>query len=187
MSTKECTCHGGIRTVEDLLLRSVVDEESGCWLWAQSKTKAGAAKVCVWDSYKSCTTMAVGRRVALELQRGQPLPKGHVAWAKKICPHPHCVNPEHCRSGNRKAYGEWQSSSGVLSGRRRSMASRRSRALLDMEKAKEIRYSNERRQDLAKRYGVSLATVQAIKAGRLWKEHAANSSVFNFRPELVAA
>lgn len=187
MSELKCPCHGGVRSVEDLLLRSVVEEETGCWLWSQSKTKAGAAKVCVWNHEKGRTTMAVGRRVALELQRGKPLPKGHMTWAKKHCPNAHCVNPDHARSGNRKAYGEWQSKSGLLSGRRRSIASRRSRAVLDMQKAREIRYSDERREDLAARYGVSLATVQAIKSGRLWKEHAANSSVFNFRPRQVAA
>lgn len=58
----------------------------------------------------------------------------------------------------------------------------RGNAILNMEKAREIRRSDLPQRKLAEIYGVSQSAIRRIKANELWAEQVANSSVFNWRP-----
>ena len=105
MSHPHGTYLGGIRNLDDLRLRCVVDEDTGCWHWRLSKCD-GVPKVHVTHpALPRPGHIMRGRRAALLLARGRDLPAGHVAYARLTCQSADCVNPSHCQSGDRHAHG----------------------------------------------------------------------------------
>lgn len=66
--------------------RSVVDEDTGCWVWMLSKTKNGYGKVTVHRKSRRA------HRVMYEAVHGA-IPSG--LYVCHSCDNPSCVNPEH--------------------------------------------------------------------------------------------
>lgn len=175
---------GGIRTIEDLMMRCYISPDTGCWHWRLSMLD-NAPRVHVVTREGERTIMR-GRRAALYLQRGRDLPKGHVAYARLQCKAVDCVNPAHCMSGDRRAHGEYLRASGrvkglpsMSAGSRRQWASRRK---ITDEMAREIRTSTESTYALAKRMGLSQFAVWSCRAGRSHRETMGAASVFSWRP-----
>lgn len=174
----------GIRTLADLQRRCRMDEDSGCWLWPGHCNRDGSARVC-YALEDGKRVDALGRRAALIL--GGTLPEsGHYAFPTLDCEHANCVSPDHSRFGTRKDFGGFLRAKGSLRGLPKKVRACRENgrkvAKLTMEKAREIRALDMPDEVIAQRYGVSRSTVQAVRGGRLWREGAANSSVFNWRP-----
>ena len=188
MSHKHGTYLGGVRTVECLRQRSYIDEHTGCWRWRLSLTK-GVAFIHFVAPDTGKRIKARGRRVALYLATGKDLPKGQFAFARMCCEHDDCVNPDHVRSGNKRAFVQWMSSTGRIGGGRSAEASRaiwdkRGRKLTP-EMVADIRSTDENTHAVAKRLGVSQCAVWQCRKGKTHKhvpigERAA--SVFTWRP-----
>lgn len=169
---------GGIRTVEDLRQRCRVDEDTGCWHWGLSMCQ-GHPRVHLGVEGKRFA--ARGRRAALILA-GTPPKRGHVAFATRECKSNDCVNPEHARSANRGNHGQYLRSTGLGNSPAKTAAAinsaRTHLAKLTMEDARAIRASTESTYALARQFGVAQSCIWSVKAGKSWKEHAPQASVF---------
>lgn len=191
MSHKKGAYLGGVRTVEDMRLRSRIDQETGCWRWglsmspAQGKSESmGRPKVWVVHAETGKRTAMAGRRAALMLARGQDLPEGHVAFAKMCCKWDDCVNPEHSRSGTRKAHGEWLARTGrnrgLVSIRDAARKVARTRRRLTDEQVIEIRSNPQVGiEEYARRFGVSNFTVWSARKRYRYTDVGRVTSVFD--------
>lgn len=182
MSHSEGAYLGGIRTVEDLRQRCRVDDITGCWHWSMCMTQ-GSPRVHFGLNGKQLVMR--GRRAALTIAAGKLLHASHKAWARDFCHAADCVNPEHARSGTRQQHGAYM----VRTGRSKTTAKSlsairagRSRRRLTPDQARLIRQSNAPILALAEQFGVSAYAVWCVRAGKTWREAAANSSVFTWRP-----
>lgn len=132
-----------------------------------------------WKGYACNGTPAVShggkivmvRRLILELE-GSPLTPNFFAVTK--CRNSLCVCREHIvreHKNDRASRVAALASTGVMRNIRVSETRRRLHAKLTIEKAREIRSSNETYAILAQRFGVSTSLVGQIKRGNQWKEH----------------
>ena len=190
MPTKTGDYLGGIRTVEDLRIRCVVDAETECWHWRLAMVQ-GSPKVHFVAPDGSGRRTMCGRRAALYLHRGIDIPRGHVAFAKLMCRSADCVNPEHSTSGDRHAHGAWITAAGVHNWpdakAKRSAASRkawdkRGRKLTAAD-VQQIRASSESAAKIAGRIGVSQFAVWAARVGNTHRPHLPQASVFTAHKE----
>ena len=144
--------------------RSVAIPFSGCRIWIGATTPGGYGNSIV--AYRLHGTKIVHRALFRELQ-------GHVPPSAYVCHHcdtPSCVNPDHLFLGtpndnaqDRKNKGRSASKRGKLNGR----------SVLTPEAATEIRAllgQGKLQRDVAKRFGVSQATVSRVKIGLSWGE-----------------
>src|SRR5205809_56761 len=98
----------GITTVEDLRLRCIVDEITGCWLWkgATSHDKRGKPMQRLWvfDAAADKFRTMSGPMAVLELsnRRGAGVKLG---W--RTCACETCMNPAHIVGGTRAQWGAW--------------------------------------------------------------------------------
>jgi hypothetical protein len=177
---------GGIRTLEDLRQRCVIDAETGCWHWRMAITQ-GAPRVHLQHPQDGCKVTMRGRRAALLLATGRDLPRGHSAYARPCCKADDCVNPAHSRTGTRQQHGEWLRKTGKVKNLlSKSLASRR---MWDQRGRKvtpamrdEILHSTETWQALADRLGVSKFVIYQVRNGRTHLGVLPGASVFNWRP-----
>ena len=169
---------GGVRTVECLRQRSVIDDVTGCWHWRLA-TEGNVPKVSLILPDGSRTSMR-GRRAALFLAGAKLRP---AVFAIPRCKSADCVNPDHVWPGTRAQHGKWLSSDGRLRNQpSRAAANQRAKRArknlkLSIEKAREIRASTETQSELARRFGVSQAVIWSVVHGRLWREPGV--SIFN--------
>ena len=105
----------GIRDIDGLRDRCVVDDITGCWIWALGFDRRWP-KVTFVAPDTGAVVWARGRRAALYLARGKDLPKGHVAYARLCCDNDKCCNPAHARSGSRSEWGQWLAASAQWKG-----------------------------------------------------------------------
>jgi hypothetical protein len=169
MSHAHGTYLGGIRTVECLRQRSRVDPVTGCWHWGLSLTRGVPILHCVTPDDGRRIKLR-GRRAALYLQRGKDLAKGQIAFARMCCESDDCVNPEHSRSGNKKAFMAWLVASGRFIKGKTSNANaaawdKRGRTLTP-DMVREIRSTDESTYALAQRFGVSQCAVWLARRGK---------------------
>lgn len=180
---------GGIRTLEDLRQRCVIDADTGCWHWRLSFSQ-GSPRVHLQHPAAAGGRLGVamrGRRAALLLATGSDLLPGHFAFARACCKADDCVNPAHSRSGNRQQHGEWLRKTGKVKNLlTKSLASRR---MWDQRGRKvtpamrdEILASDEPNQALADRLGVSKFVIYQVRNGRTHVGALPGASVFNWRP-----
>jgi MinD superfamily P-loop ATPase len=106
------------------------------------------------------------------------------AWLskeKKVttkCGNKRCVCPDHVLPATPVALGKMVSkrtgyASFTVRNKKISDAKRANNSKLTAEQAKEIRESDDRLIDIAKKYGIAAATAQRIKAGKVWKTYGA--------------
>lgn len=91
-------------------------------------------------------------QAAFRLFKGEPL-----GVVRHTCDNPWCVNPEHLVDGTQ--------ADNVQDMHERGRANHKANRKLTMEEAQYIRESSELGKDLAKRFGVGVATISRIKHG----------------------
>lgn len=132
-----------------------------------------------WGQYRQSA-----RVVLYVLFHGDRPPVGTVI--RQRCCNDSCVAIEHMVVMPRAKHTAEQARRGEFATPKRAAAAmRRARGRdtkLTMELAREIRCSSEAPKVLAPRYGVSTATITAVRRGVLWPEAANGASVFNWRP-----
>lgn len=176
MSHPHGTDCGGIRTVEDLMGRCVVDTETDCWIWGMSRSKPGGAPSLWLPALGKRTSIGVAICV---LMTGAGPKKGQCWHA--TCGTPYCANPAHRKCGNRStqmlALKMERTPLQVV----RMTAGRRANSKLSEEAAAEIRQSTEVLRVIAEKHGISLSHAGLVRSGKLRRPLAApGSSVFNF-------
>lgn len=183
MSHKQGTYLGGIRSLDDLKKRCIVDELSGCWLWRLSTTQ-GFPNVHIPHPVTGERTKMKGRRAALILKTGKMLPSGWFAIRKPSCESPICCNPDHSFAGDGKAYGQsireqeiFKNSPKRIAANRK-IASQKTRKLTNQQ-ASEIRQDDRSTIAIAAEYGVSKTTVNDIKRGLRYRQTIRGASIFS--------
>lgn len=165
----------GLRTVQDLMDRCRVDDETGCWIWSYGRDPNGRPTTWLPEQ---------GRRVSLGvaigfLKTGLAPEKG-VVW-HCICTTTNCANPKHRRAGNRSSQMLAAKLTRSPLAKAYIAATKRRTSKLSDESAAAIRASDEILKVLAERYGVSISMCSLIRRQvRRRPLAAAGSSVFNF-------
>lgn len=159
---------------EMLLMMHIIDgtEEVGdCWIWQRGTTPSGYPIMKI-HGHGCCS---VRRVVAIlsghDLAMRQPV--------QATCNERGCLNPAHLvpstsskigiAAGKRGAFSTMTRRIKVAAGRRLAADVK-----LDMDKAREIRASDESGPVLAARYGVNTSLINAIKRGDAWIEYGNN-------------
>lgn len=114
-------------------------------------------------------------RRAIALDTGMIVVNNPLRVAVVRCMNWRCVRPEHIqilqRQKLQRRTANRNHASAKLIGARKISAQARKRAKLTAELAAEIREATDTHREIAKRYGVSHATVYAIKRGITWREY----------------
>lgn len=134
--------------------------ESGCWIWMANSHRQGYGKIY----YQGKTAMA--HRVSYELHSGE-IPEGMCVCHR--CDVTGCVNPDHLFLGTNQDNMTDKINKGRHKGAKKG--EQHHNAKLTATDISEIRESVETQKELAKRYGVSQATVHNIKAEKRWRNH----------------
>lgn len=133
-----------------------------CWEWTGQKHYRGYGLVAI---------MRVKRythRVAWALVHG-PIPPG--MFVMHLCDNPPCVRPDHLRLGTPQENSEDMRAKGRARGNGVQVGQGRGVPKLNPDQVREIRRrmaEGEPRKVIAAAYGVSVATIKGIAAGRAW-------------------
>lgn len=124
--------------------------------------------------------VTVRRALAIDLQLLSECCTDKVAVVR--CGNWRCVAPDHVRVITRKKLQQQTANAGhrasqIIANRKRSMRARR-RGKLTEEQVAEIRDAQDTQRQLAKRFGVSQATIFAIKKGKVWRDYTSPFSYF---------
>lgn len=135
-----------------------VNRAVGCWNWNAFKSADGYGKFQIGGK-NSPTRNA--HRFLYEVIHGA-IPQGWVVRHK--CDNAACVNPDHLVAGTQ--YENIQDK--VMRGRQ-TRGETHGMVKLTEKQAREIKASTEDSLVVAKRYGIVRATVNNIRAGRIWR------------------
>lgn len=175
---------GGIATLEDLRLRCVVDEDTGCW-HCRMGLKAGVPRVTVRLIEGGYIKM-LARRAGLYLRDKKPLPKGHIAWGKLTCHSKDCANPAHSKSGTKAQWGADLAKSGKVKSLPTKIAAARAtgrlRRKLTDEQISAVRQCELPAARAADMFGVSEFMVRSIRSTTRFQPTVNGASVFTWRP-----
>ena len=149
----------------DTIQKHVV-EEGDCWNWTGALQSCGSVPTMRWQG-----RVGAVRRFIL-LDRGVNLDK---RLATYTCGNAECVNPEHIAPTTRqrvqvRTVGESRYTSNPMHMKRVSDKARL-RSKLTLDQALAIREADGNQYDIAAAYGVSQATVSAIKLGKTWRDY----------------
>jgi len=140
-----------------------VEKGDGCWRWLGSTDSKGYGHVRLQGG-----RMQQAHRTAWELTTGKKL-SPHV----KLCHHcdnPACVRPDHMFPGTQAQNLADMRAKGRSARGARNRAARLSESqVLDIRASFAQRSGYGAQQDLARLYGVTLATINDIVRGRTWQ------------------
>lgn len=148
----------------------------GCWIWQGTVTKSKG--YLPYGRLKYQGKQLLAHRVSYELHIGA-IPKD--SFVLHRCDNATCANPDHLFLGTHdenmadKVQKDRQARGVGITGNRNSASGERhGRALLTTNDVLEIRRISSighryGRAELASRYGVSEATIKAIKSRKIWK------------------
>lgn len=162
----------GVRTLDDLRARCVVDADSGCWVYQGARAASGGGNVWI-----DGTAASLGAAVC-RLVRGRPPQPGEV-W-HSVCGDKRCCNPRHRRAGTKRTMM-------LAAGVKRTpdhlarMAARKTK--LTPEQVAWIRSAVDLPlPEVAAATGISVGHACSVRSGRrVPGRHGA--SVFTWRPE----
>ena len=150
---------------EWLLLRRVIDDETGCWEWPGARTR-GYGMIRVNNRNRMV------HRLAYELWVGA-IPSGLLVCHR--CDNPPCYNPAHLFTGTDadNARDMWNKGRGYRhaldpGARRIARGEENGRAVITAETAAAIAAAEGSALRVAARFGVSRALVEHIRYGWAW-------------------
>lgn len=141
-----------------------VDKKSNneCWPWTGQKIN-GYGRISIGSRGLSSDG---AHRISWEIHNGQKVPSGMFVMHR--CDNPECVNPAHLSIGTPKEnYDDM-----VAKGRRKHVipvGENNGKSVLTKEMVLEIKSSNLRNVDLARKFNVSPNCIRGVRTGRTWK------------------
>lgn len=175
--------NGGIRELEDIRGRCVIDDETGCWHWRGAVAANTTKSICPVAWSPALGKVVSVLRQVYEFAHPEASMIGRMVW--RSCASQDCCNPKHLLMGTRKQWGEWITKNGKRKGD--PLASARNRkarldsgdAILNMELAQWARESTQTGRDVAHALGVSATTISRARMRRTWGETLPCASVFS--------
>lgn len=164
----------GIRSIEDIRQRCVVDEVTGCWLW--SGTRANGGSPSMW--YPVAGKSVAGGVVLFHLENGTFPPRGRVYH--RTCESGECMNPEHRHLGTRSTQMKAAKVERPLTVRAAIARARRVGSRLSEEDIVAIRESTDSLAVIGERYGIHLSYAGRIRRGVRRVALTQGASIFNF-------
>ena len=163
---------GGCWTLSALRDRCRVDPDTDCWHWS---LHFDGVTPMVWCRIDGVRRKLRGRAAAVALSRGEYLPRGDMAWARKQCKSADCVNPAHAKTGPKAQWGADMAASGRWKGQpakvRASREIGRARRALTTEQVDYIKASAKTIVALAAELGVSKSLVGGVRGGKRYSTH----------------
>lgn len=148
-------------------IKARCDCEDGCWVWKKSLTPTGQPQMKHPNEKRTVTV----RRIAYEASGKKLQPRNPV---RATCIEPLCVNPRHLKQMTMQeqckqvaAKGGWKGAARIA---KMANTKRKTQGKLSMEKAQEIRASDESIDVLAERYGVNRSLILRVRRGIGWQE-----------------
>lgn len=157
--------------MSELILRiqGHVVEDGECWNWTGAMQSCGVTPTM---NYKR-KVGPVRRFILLERGVNQP-----GLLATYTCGNPLCVNPEHTAWAKRKTVQQRttqeQGHQNKASRNKKISDKARQNGKLTHEQALAVREAEGNQYEIAARFGISQATVSAIKLGKTWRSYAGN-------------
>lgn len=152
----------------DTITKHVV-EDGDCWNWTGAMQSCGSTPTI---NYKR-KVGAVRRFILLERGGNQP-----GLLATYTCGNLLCVNPEHTAWAKRKTVQQRttqeQGHQNKASRNKKISDKARQNGKLTLEQALAVREAEGNQYEIAARFGISQATVSAIKLGKTWRSYAGN-------------
>lgn len=136
------------------ILERITIDCNGCWLWSGALQTQGYG--CAWAN--GVTVRA--HRLSYETFVG-PIPDGQLVLHD--CDVRRCVNPDHLFCGDNKA-----NSDDAVAKNRQARGSRQGLSKLTPEQVTSIRRDSRSGPAIARDYGVSKRTIQAVKNRETW-------------------
>lgn len=136
-----------------------VEKGGECWLWTGWRGSFGYGQFARRDA--GTLSVRLAHRVSYEMAYGT-IPAGKNV--RHLCDEPACVRPEHLTLGTQR-----QNMSDMVERGRQAKGERHGAAKLSEEDVRAIRASPSTGAQLAKRYGVTEATISHIRVGKHWK------------------
>lgn len=139
----------------------VPENQVDCWEWTVGTNANGYGRYC------SGSRKIAAHRFAYELVKG-PVPDGLVV--RHLCHNRLCCNPNHLAAGTSK-----DNAQDAIEAGRFTRGSVNGNSKLNDEAVVYIRQNPDRLKgrDLARKFGISPATVSGIRNGRVWRHVAA--------------
>lgn len=161
--------HDGVRTLEDIRLRCVIDDIRGCWIWGAAVDN-GSPRVWLPDAagpLRAGTTTTAAR--AAWVLSGRPLQPNHLVI--RTCTEGRCCRPDHGIAGTRVQLGQVLHTSGHLRGRpERGAVNSRNRARMMVpreviQRGEAMFAAGAMAKDVRAALGVCARTAQLIRDG----------------------
>jgi hypothetical protein len=145
--------------IEDRFWSKVRRHPTDCWEWAAARNYKKKNSAVWYGAFRAWGSTVEAHRLAWESAEG-PIPKGiHVLHR---CDNPGCVRPSHLFLGTNADNIEDRKSKG----RPDPGVPKK----LTAEKVRDIRASTMKQRDIAKQYGMSQASIWAVRARRTYRE-----------------
>lgn len=146
------------------LLSRYAEDKNGCWIYQGEVGRAGYGVVTIGQRRDGNRRRYAAHRYFYEHLVG-PIPDGMLLCHK--CDVPACVNPKHMFVGTQVDNMRDMHSKGR--GRTGAKGERNHFSRLTGEKARQIREASGSARIIAEQFGIRPVTVNAIKAGRIWR------------------
>ena len=141
---------------EKIEMNSVKVPESGCWIWIGMMSRYGYGRLTL-----GAKTNHSAHRTSYELKHG-PIPNGMLALHH--CDVKCCVNPDHIFIGTQQ-----DNMTDKVMKNRQARGEHHGMSRLTEDQAKEIKFSNQKTSDLAKKFNCSAVMIRQIRGGLYWR------------------
>jgi hypothetical protein len=173
---------GGIRNIDDLKMRCLIDDETDCWHWRLGKTKGKYPKISFKISGEAQSRTGV-RAVFVLL--GRDVPDGYTVYHYK-CHSIDCLNPAHLKMGTHKEKWAHIKAEGYMRGNPTRLLANKATAMKRCKVAAHlglILNSDKTSVELAKELGIHASTIRSARSrSSTGAPQVANASVFTWRP-----
>ena len=164
-----------MNTLERLMARTVMDPNSGCWLWFGAHVPKGYGRLKGEGTRKT----VYAHRLSYELH------VGHIPDGLRVCHScdtPACVNPAHLWLGT-----DADNANDMKEKQRQSRGEARYNAKLTEAQARFILASPAKGQVLADMFGVSRSCIRQVRKGLRWQSLHDKRSLSQLATEELAA
>jgi hypothetical protein len=175
MAHKHGTNLGGIRTLEDLRQRCVIDADTGCWHLRTARGRAMPVDKVhrVWSSTYGQSVSVT--RLAWEL-KAQRTPAAHKV-VSRVCTSYDCINPAHLKCWSKADEGAFLAKTGRVATASKRIANKISgqrRSRLTPELRTWLMESTQSNVEVGRCLGVAHSYVGALRAKDRWFTGALN-------------